>query len=67
MGDKGSKKRILIDSPDIQSTNAIKEELKSFHQSILDHSVTAVTIEDGLNAMEVAHRILDEMSQVHLQ
>jgi len=67
MGDKGSKKRILIDSPDIDESNAIKDELKSFHQSILEHSVTAVTIEDGLNALEVAHRILDEMSQVHLQ
>jgi len=67
MGDKGSKKRILIDAPDIKASNAIKDELIAFHQSILEHSVTAVTVEDGLNALEVAHRILDEMSQVHLQ
>lgn len=67
MGSKGPKKRILIDAPDIHASNAIKDELRAFHQSILENSATAVTIEDGLNAMEVAHRILDEMSQVHLQ
>jgi predicted dehydrogenase len=67
MGSKGTKKRILIDAPDIHASNAIKDELSAFHQSVLEHSATAVTIEDGLNAMEVAHRIMDEMSQVHLQ
>ncbi len=67
LGAKRPSKRILIESPDIQSSNAIKDELISFHKSVKEHSPTKVTIEDGLNAMELAHRILDEMSQVYLQ
>ena len=67
LGSNKAKKKILIDKPDIQDSNAIKEELISFHQSVMNHSEPPVSIEDGLNAMVVAHQILDEMSKVYLQ
>ena len=67
LGSNKAKKKILIDKPDIQESNAIKEELISFHQSVMNHSEPPVSIEDGLNAMVVAHQILDEMSKVYLQ
>ena len=67
LGSNKAKKKILIDKPDIQDSNAIKEELISFHQSVMNHSEPPVSIEDGLNAMLVAHQILDEMSKVYLQ
>ena len=67
LGSNKSKKKILIDKPDIQESNAIKEELMSFHRSVMNHSEPPVSIEDGVNAMVVAHQILDEMSKVYLQ
>ena len=67
LGINKAKKKILIDKPDILDSNAIKDELITFHKCIENNSETPVTIEDGLNAMVVAHQILDEMSKVYLQ
>ncbi len=67
LGADKPKKKILIDKPDIKETNAIKEELKAFYNSIANDSETPVTIEDGLNAMLVAQQIMDEMSKIYLQ
>jgi predicted dehydrogenase len=67
LGTDKPKKKILIDKPDIIESNAIKEELRAFYNSIANNSETPVTIEDGLNAMLVAHQIMDEMSKIYLQ
>ncbi|MDO7613136.1 MAG: gfo/Idh/MocA family oxidoreductase, partial [Crocinitomicaceae bacterium] len=67
LGADKAKKKILIDKPDILETNAIKEELMAFHNSIVNNAVIPVNVEDGLNAMLVAHQILDEMSKIYLQ
>ena len=67
LGTDKPKKKILIDKPDIAESNAIKEELIAFYNSIVNDSETPVTIEDGLNAMLVAHQVLDEMSKIYLQ
>ena len=67
LGTDKPKKKILIDKPDIIESNAIKEELCAFYKSIENDSETPVTIEDGLNAMLVAHQIMDEMSKIYLQ
>ncbi len=67
LGTDKPKKKILIDKPDIIESNAIKEELRAFYNSIENDSETPVTIEDGLNAMLVAHQIMDEMSKIYLQ
>ena len=60
-------KKILIDKPEIKETNAIRDELVSFHDCVIEKKETPVTIDDGIGAMELAYRILDEMSKVYLK
>ena len=55
---KGSKK-ISFDKPKVEPVNAIREELSSFADAILHDKEEIVSIEDGLNALEVAYKILD--------
>jgi predicted dehydrogenase len=56
------KKTIAVINPATKPVNAIKEELKSFVESIRDNKPTAVTEIDGYLAMEVAHKILNKIS-----
>lgn len=56
------KKTIAIASPAIADVNAIKMELEAFKASILNNTETAVTVLDGFRAMEVAHQILEKIS-----
>ena len=65
LGANKAKKKILIDKPEINDTNAIKEELMVFHKCVLNETQPPVSIDDGLNAMIVAHQVLDEMSNVY--
>jgi hypothetical protein len=55
---KGSKK-ISFDKPEIEPVNAIREELQSFVNAIRYDEDEIVSIEDGLNALEIAYKILD--------
>jgi predicted dehydrogenase len=64
-GDKRGRTEILVEKPDIPSVNAIAEELKSFALSIENKSTPLVTIEDGFNAVQVAHMILGKMKNVY--
>ena len=57
------KKTIAIASPVIKENNAIKIELQSFFNSIINNKPTVVTEIDGYRAMEVAHLILDKISR----
>jgi predicted dehydrogenase len=56
------KKTIAIANPTIKDANAIKLELESFVNSIINNKPTAVTEMDGFLAMEVAHQILEKIS-----
>jgi predicted dehydrogenase len=59
---KGKKsKKIIFDQPEIDNSNAIKEELIAFHRSITENLTPIVSIEDGLRALEVATQILDKL------
>lgn len=61
------RKKILIDKPDLLEVNAIKEELKSFHDSIQNNFNPLVSIENGLEALEVAHEILKKSGKtIHI-
>lgn len=62
-GNNGPKKKVLFDKPDIEETNAIREELESFQQAIVTGSRPVVNIEDGTKALEVATRILEKLNQ----
>ena len=63
VGKNNQKKKILIDKPDLVEVNAIKEELKSFHDSILSNVTPKVSIDNGFEAMEVAHEILKKLEK----
>lgn len=56
------KKTISIVNPVVQETNAIKEELLAFVASIKQNKDTVVSEIDGYLALEVAHKILDKIS-----
>ncbi len=57
----GNKTVSIINAP-AQPVNAIKEELQAFVNSINQNTNTVVNEIDGLMAMEVAHRILEKIS-----
>lgn len=55
-------KQLVFDQPNIDKTNAIREELASFARSIMTNTKPVVTIEDGFRAMQVAHQILEQLN-----
>jgi predicted dehydrogenase len=60
-GDGKLKKKVLFDKPEINETNAIKEELFSFHKAIITNSKPIVDIQDGYQALKVATLILEKV------
>lgn len=56
-------KSIAIRNPVVKDSNAIKEELIAFKRSIEENTRPIVNETDGLNAMDVAHRILEKIAQ----
>jgi len=63
LGPNKKKRRVYFDKPHIDNINAIVEELKSFKDSIINNTIPKVTIEDGYNALNVAHMIMDKISK----
>jgi predicted dehydrogenase len=64
IGKENVKKKILIDKPELQEVNAIKEELSSFYDSVKNNYIPKVSIENGFEAMEVAHEILKKLKNI---
>lgn len=60
-GDDNNIKGVVIERPAIIQTNAIQEELRCFHNSIVNNEPPVVTIEEGFYALDVAQKILDIM------
>lgn len=61
LGEGKPTKKILFDKPDIGEVNAIKEELRTFHDAIVNNTTPIVPLEDGYNALDVAHKILEKL------
>ena len=61
LGPNKKKRRVYFEKPVVENINAIVEELKSFKGSILANTNTTVTIEDGYNALNVAHMIIEKI------
>jgi predicted dehydrogenase len=59
----GRQKIISVETPQINSLNAIKEELADFTLSVLQNKPVNVSAFDGLNAMEIAHQILHKIDK----
>jgi len=62
VGEHGKKKQLYFENPEIETVNSIRLELECLARAINENTVPLVTIEDGYNALDVAHRILDKMS-----
>ena len=60
------KKTISIANPSIEPLNAIKLELESFVDAIINNKPTVVSEIDGYLAMEVAHKILDKINNTSI-
>ncbi|RMG85833.1 MAG: gfo/Idh/MocA family oxidoreductase [Bacteroidetes bacterium] len=57
----GGPKIIALEMPEKQAVNAIRLELETFGQAILQNSTPPVTLDDGLRALTVAHDILEQI------
>lgn len=60
-------KTIAVENPEILNENAIKAELTSFRDSILNNTGTVVSEIDGYLAMELAHQILAKIEHAGLE
>jgi len=56
---EGVKKQIYFDNPSVEANNAILEELETFADAIQNGTTPVVTLEDGTNALRIAHRIIN--------
>lgn len=62
LGDDKKKRRIYFEKPEVQPVNAIKEELNSFKNSIINNTTPLVNIEDGYQALRVAQMVMDKIN-----
>ncbi len=61
LGAEKKKRRIYFERPDVSSINAIKEELASFKESIVNNTTPLVNIEDGYMALKIAQMVMDKI------
>lgn len=66
-GDGKPAKKIIFDKPELENTNAIKEELSTFADTINKDLTPIVSLEDGLMALEVAEQILEKLDKVSVR
>lgn len=62
LGTNKKPKQIIVGKPEIIPSNAILTELKSFADAIIYNTTPPVTINDGVNALDLAYRIIDKMN-----
>ncbi len=62
LGEGKPTKKILFDKPEIEQTNAIKEELRTFGEAIQNDTTPVVTLEDGFKALVVAEQIVEKLN-----
>jgi predicted dehydrogenase len=60
----GVKKTITVEMPAIEESNAIREELRAFINSIITDTPTVVTANDGSMAVKVAEEILRKINNL---
>ena len=60
------KKTLAIANPQVASTNAIKLELEAFAKAIKENTPTVVSEIDGFLAMEVAHQIMEKITNTQI-
>jgi len=60
---QAGKKWLYLQMPESAPVNAIQRELETFHDSIVEDKDPVVTLRDGFRALELAHRILEEIAE----
>jgi len=55
---EGVKKQIYFDNPEIETNNAILDELETFAEAIENKTTPIVTLEQGTEALRVAMQII---------
>lgn len=60
------KKTIAVANPAVPEVNAIRMELETFKDAIVDNTPTIVSVVDGYRAMDVAHQILNKIKNTSL-
>jgi predicted dehydrogenase len=63
LGPGKGKKQIFMDKPEVTAINAIKMELESFYQAIVNNTTPPVTINDGYEALDVAYQIIHKINE----
>jgi predicted dehydrogenase len=61
LGEDKGLKQIWFESPNIEPANAIKMELEAFAAAINNNTRPPVNIDEGLKALDVAHKIIDQL------
>lgn len=61
LGEGKGTKQIYFENPKVEPSNAIKQELESFAEAILNNTKPHVPIEDGYAALQVAHQIVEKL------
>jgi predicted dehydrogenase len=59
----GSERQITFQMPETQHINAIKTELESFYGAIVHNTIPTVSIDDGINVLKLAYRILEAVEK----
>jgi len=59
----GNKKTVKLQKPKIKELNAIKEELFTFAQAIQNNNTPLVTLNEGYEALRVAHVIIEKINE----
>ena len=60
---EGVKKQIYFDNPQVDTNNAILDELETFADAINNNTTPIVTLEDGTEALRVAYQIIECMKR----
>jgi predicted dehydrogenase len=61
LGEKG-KKQIYFENPKVENNNAIKEELSSFYNSIVNNTLPVVSLVHGMKALQLAQQIAEKVT-----
>ena len=62
LGENKGKKQIFFEKPEITPINAIKTELETFYDAIINNSTPPVTILDGYNSLDLAYKIIEKLT-----
>jgi predicted dehydrogenase len=66
LGEGKGSKQIWFEKPEVKPLNAIKSELETFYNAIINNDTPLVTIMDGYKSLEVAYNIIDKLNTVSL-